>query len=315
MNNIRQIIMTAPESIDLSDPCLLWARRPDEEFIQSVKDLGQVEPVLVSIDQGETILIAGYKRVLALKYLGRKVMTVETALPDPYSRGLIYLATNYGQTMTQDRIISALRFFAESGIISDKVWKLLGIAPKSRPQVLWQNWLTLPSSWDRLLARGSISLESAAILKKLNMKELELLRPLFAELRWSRSNCFNLLTWLTEKAGMDNTGPGQVVENLGLDDILNSGLSPADKIKSILMIVFQARYPVFSDMKHRLDLGLRSVSAGTGWRLEHRDEFESTAIEISARIKSGQDLEKAVLELQEISRSGVFEQWPVKPDE
>jgi hypothetical protein len=315
MNNIRQIIMAVPESINLSDPCLFWARRPDEYFIQNVKDLGQAEPVLISFHQDEAVLIAGYKRVLAQKSLGRKVMAVEIPPPDPYSRGLIYLAANHGQAIGPDRIISALRYFAGLGIISDQVWRLLEIAPGSRPQTLWQNWLALPRSWDMLLARGNISLESSRILKNLGMEELELLYPLFAQLSWSRNNCLNLLTWLTEKGRIDNTGPGQVIENLKLENILQSGLSPADKIKSILMLVFQARFPVFSDMKNRLALGLRSVSARTGWRLEHRDEFESTAIEISARIQSGQDLKKALLELEEITKSGILDQWPVKSDE
>lgn len=312
MINLSQIIMLAPDRINISDPCLFWAREPDEDFLQSVKNLGQTEPVLIVTGSREKVLVAGYKRTLALRSLGREIMAMEIPPADPYSRGLIYLATNHGQALDQEKIIPALRYFSSINSISGEVWKRVGVAADSKIQGLWQSWLALPLSWDRLLALGNISLESSRILKNLGNEDLEALYPFFAELSWSKNNCLNLLTWLSEKARMEQTKPADVIKGLELEKILKTGLSPADKIKSILRIVFQARYPVLSEMKNHLNPGLRSISAGTGWRFEHKDEFESTEIEISARIKSRQDLEKALAGLEKIFESGVLEDWPVK---
>jgi len=312
MNNLVQIIYLAPERINLSDSCLFWATEPDEDYIRNLKDFGQTEPVLVMSDPEKKILVAGYKRVRALKVLDREILALEIPAGNAYSKGLTYLFSNQGQTLDQGKIILALRYFSSINNISEEVWKQLNINPGLRIQGLWQSWLTLPAPWDKLLAKGNICLECAEILEKSPPKDLETLYPFFAELSWSRNNSLNLLSWLAEKARMAHTDLSTIITDLELEKILQADLSPADKIKSILRIVFKARHPVLSGMKDNLTRRLRNISAGTEWRIEHKDEFESREIIISARIKTRQDLEKAITRLEHISKSGALDNWPIK---
>lgn len=305
-------MLVAPERINFSDPCLFWAKKPDEDYIQNIKDFGQAEPVLLMADSGAKILVAGYKRVLALQTLGREVLALEIPTADSHIKGLLYFFSNQGQALDQRKINLALRYFASINNISEEVWRQLGIKNGSRLQALWQSWLTLPLPWDRLLAKGNICLECAEILKKIALKDQEALYPFFAELGWSKNNSLNLLTWLAENARMEQTKLADVIQDLNLEKILRTDLSPNDKIKSILRVVYQGRYPVLSRMKNRLNYRLRAISTGTGWRIEHKDEFESREIIISTRIKTRQDLDNALTRLKQISNSDALDDWPVK---
>jgi len=312
MNNLPQILYLAPEELTLSDPCLFWAEEPDPDYIQNIDELGQIEPVLVMTRGSKKILVAGYKRALALKLLKRKVLALEIPMADSFLKGMIYLLSNQGQVLDQAKIIHALRYFASIDHLSEEVWKQLKLSPGSKIQRLWQSWLTLPGNWDKLLSNNNICLECSQILEQTAPGDLNLLYSFFADLSWSRGNSMNLLTWLTEKARMDRAPLCAIIEKLNLEHILNSGLSPNDKIKSILRSVFQARYPVLSQLKNDIVQRLGSISRESGWRMEYKDEFESREIQISTSITSQKDLENALFQLEQIFRSGAFEDWPIK---
>lgn len=312
MNNLPQILYLAPEELNLSDPCLFWAEEPDPDYIQNIDELGQIEPVLVMTQGSEKILVAGYKRALALKLLDRKVLALEIPMADSCLKGMIYLLSNQGQVLDQAKIIHALRYFASIDHLSEEVWKQLELSPGSKNQRLWQSWLTLPGNWDKLLSKNNICLECSHILEQTAPGDLDLLYSFFADLSWSRGNSINLLTWLTEKARMDHASLSAIIEKLKLEQILNSGLSPNDKIKSILKSVFQARYPILSQLKNDIAQRLGSISRESRWRMEHKDDFESREIQISTLITSQKDLEKALSQLEQIFRSGAFEDWPIK---
>ncbi len=302
----------APDDINLTDPCLFWAQEPGEDYIQNIRELGQAEPVLIMAGPSEKILVAGFKRVKALKALGEKVLALKIPPADSRSKGLIYLLTNQGQTLDQARIISCLRYFSGLGDISEQIWKLLGIDPGSKIQGLWQSRLSLPPDWDRLAAENKICLECSQVLEHTSPEDLDILYPFFKELSWSRGNSLNLLTWLTEKSRMDQAPLSAYIEKLKLEQVLYSRLSPNDKIKIILKKVFQSRYPVLSQLKNDLAQRLGRISRGSRWRIEHKDEFESQQIQISTTINSQKDLEKALSQLEQISKSGVFDDWPVR---
>ncbi|MFP4107801.1 MAG: ParB/RepB/Spo0J family partition protein [Desulfonatronovibrio sp.] len=312
MNKAPELLLISPKEITLSDPCLFWAREPEQDFVRSIERIGQIEPVLIMDISGRKTLVAGYRRARALIRLGRDIMALEIPPAGEYQKGLVYLLSNQNQSLNPGKIIPALRYFQSAGSLSQEVWTELEIKPGSKMQTLWQNWLDLPFAWDTLLAQGNISLECSRTLKHAGPEDLQCLFPFFSRLSWSRNNSINLLTWLHEKARMDHKGLRQLVEELNLASILDTDLSPQDKIKTILKLAFQARYPVLSTMKNDLEQRLRSTAAGSGWRVEHRDEFESREIQFSTRINSRHDLKKALAGLERIYQSGALDDWPVK---
>nr|WP_244147322.1 hypothetical protein [Desulfonatronovibrio hydrogenovorans] len=249
---------------------------------------------------------------MAQKALNQAVLALEIPEAGPEHRGLLYLSSNFTRNLTVGRVISALRFFADHHGPGPESWLLLGIDPGTRLHSLWTAWLSLPRSWDQPLSRGNICLECAELLLALEEKnDLEPLFPFFQDLGWSKNNSLNFITWISEQASNNGQSLRTTIDRLSLDQILQSNQSPADKTKKILKKVFEARYPVFSRLKNRTRQSLRQLEQRSLWQVRHRDDFESTDLIFSARIRNQQDLHRALGELQEISSSSILDQWPV----
>lgn len=311
MDNTSELILISPDKVTLSDSCLFWASEPDHDFVSDIERFGQIEPALIMNKSGQKILVAGYKRTRSLMQLGRDIIALEIPPAGDYLKGLFYLLSNQNQVLDPGKTVLALRYFQAADNISPEVWTHLRIKPGSKIQTLWENWLELPPAWDDLLAEGNISVECSRILKQTGPDELQCLFPFFSCLSWSRNNSINLLTWLYEKARKEHKDLCQVIDELKLASMLDKALSPQDKIKSILKLSFQARYPVLSAMKNDLEHRLRSAAAGSGWRMEHKDEFESREIHLFTRINSKHDLKKVLAGLDQIYQSGALDDWPV----
>ncbi|MFW5730672.1 MAG: hypothetical protein ACOCPN_04355 [Desulfonatronovibrionaceae bacterium] len=315
MNSSTHCFLLEAQAIHLDNPALFWAREPDQAFVRGIEHLGQLEPVLISRTHGQATLLAGFKRCLALGRLGRKIMALEIKVSDPFQKGLIYLLSNRGKALDHGRLISALRYFSGLNRLDSQIYSELGLEPGSRAEKLWLAWLELPVQWDRFLARGSICLESASALKRFCPEDLQALGPFFENLGWSKSNCLKFLDLIRETKTVQGLCTADLIQKLKLQTILDSDLSPKDKTNSIISALTTALYPVFTAMKKDTHKRLRSLAAGTGWKLSHPDNFESTRIHVSASVSSRADLKKAVHELQKIADSPEWESWPINPHE
>lgn len=311
MNILYQVISIPPQALDVDDPCLFWAQQPDADYIESIKCMGQLEPVLITTQGSRKTLIAGYKRCMALKGLKRNILTLEIDSADSYNKGLIYLSSNYGRPLKPGMIIAALRYFSELNSLNNFIWKNLDITPGSKAQELWTGWIKLPQPWDEILAKGNISIECAPILLKLSENDLSFVYQFFSKLNWSRNHSINFITWLYEKSVIDQIDISHLRIMPELKKLLYSELSPNDKIKSIMKKIYSNRYPLLSEMSAHLDSRIQKAAAGTKWRFEHKDNFESQTISIFRQIKNQEDLKNSAEQLQTIADSETLKNWPI----
>ncbi|MFN2342626.1 MAG: hypothetical protein ABR542_04655 [Desulfonatronovibrio sp.] len=315
MNILYQVISISPQDLNTDDPCLLWAQQPDSDYIENIQHIGQLNPVLITTENSRKTLVTGYKRYMALKGLGRNILALEIDSADSYTKGLIYLSSNYGRPLKPGMIIAALRYFSDLKSLNNFIWKNLDITPCSKAQELWASWIKLPQLWDEILARGNISLECAPILCKMSEHDLSFIYQFFSTLSWSRNHSINFITWLQEKSIIDETDISRLRIMPQLKALLDSELSPNDKIKSIMKKLYSVRYPLMFEMSARLDSRIREAVSGTKWRFEHKDNFESQNIAISRQIKNQEDLQKAAEQLQAIADSKTLKNWPVNINE
>lgn len=312
MKHTTRLFYTEPESIFTEAPCLFWGREPDHDFVQNLKAVGQIEPVIVFSQKKRLTLVAGFKRSRALAEMGQKILALQVQPQDPYMMGMIYLASNSGQALDSGKTAAALRYFSSINRITPSIWKSLDITHNSKAQELWQQWLELPQIWDELLAKGNLCLDCSHLLTKFTPQEQEAVRPLFTCLGWSRNNSLKFLTWTWELTKITRNSVFEILESSGVNRILHSDLSPGDKIKSIMKNFYQIRFPQSSAKLSKLSENLRRMSRETGWRMEHTDNFETMEISISTRIKNQDELHKAIAKLQTLADSRILDNWPVK---
>lgn len=290
------------EDMDTDGPWLFWSVLPSLALRRSLRDHGQLVPVLVDAAGARPVLVAGAARVVALAELGREILCLDLGALDAEARGLAYVQSNAGAELTDGQLVLALRYFnALPDVNMERVLEGLGLEARSKKMRLVRAWLTLPARWDAFLGTGAVPLACADVLEAFAPDDLEALEALFASLFWSRGNAVNVLTWIREVCARDGVFVAKVLEGAGLREILAAGLSPKDAMTRILHEIRLQRYPVLSDMEREFSDTARRVSAGTRWRVVQPDVFESNAVELSVRLTSPADLHAASAELARIA--------------
>ena len=290
------------EDMDAAGAWLFWSNPPSPALYRSLKDHGQLVPVLVDGKGARPVLVAGAARVAVLAELGREILCMDLGPLSAEDRGLAYVQSNAGAELTDGQFVCALRYFnALPDVNMERVLEALGLEARSKRMRLIHAWLTLPARWDALLVAGAVPLACADVLEAFAADDLAALEDLFATLSWSRGNAVNVLTWIREIRARDGVSVAQVLEGAGLREILAAGLSPKDAMTRILHEIRLRRYPVLSDMERDFIDTARRVSAGTRWRIVQPDVFESNAVELSVRLTSPDGLRAVSAELARIA--------------
>ncbi len=296
------ILRCAASDLVVGGPWLFWSAPPSPALRRSLDNHGQLMPVLVDAGGGRPVLVAGAARVAVLAELDREVLCLDLGALSDEARGLAYVHSNSGAELTDGQLVLAMRYFtALPDVNLEAVLEALNLEARSKRLRLVRSWLTLPAHWDAFLGSGAVPLACADVLESFCAADLAALEALFATLSWSRGNAVNVLTWIREICARDGVSVVEVLDGVGLGEILAAGLSPRDAMTRILHEVRLQRYPVLSDMEREFIDTARRVSAGTRWRVVQPDVFESNAVELSVRLTSPAELHAASAELVRIA--------------
>ena len=294
------------DRFDMESPSLFWNRTFDERLLRSLEQNGQLVPVLAFLQGDIPCLLAGQRRVRALETLGLPVQTLLIENVSPFERGIVFLESNTTETLDDGAIIRALRYFSSCTDDLTTVASLLGISIRSRQWNLLLGWLDLPESWDDLLAMGHIPLVLSKMLVRFSPEELSMLQEFFRDMSWSKNNAIHFVTWIWEASRMQDCSPSVLMAELGLDAMRALDLSPKDTMVKIIEAARAARYPRLCSQEREFRKRAQDVVAGSKWRLDQPDHFETRVVEFSTRISSRAELHDRVEELAQIARDRVW---------
>lgn len=301
-----RLSLLSADAIDTGGPWLFWSALPDDILIRSLKERGQIIPVLIDTSGHVPALVAGAGQVAALKQMKRDVLCLDIGPLSDLDKGLAYLHAHLGRSLKDGQIVAALRYFqARQALAVDAVWTALNLEPRSGRGRLVQAWLTLPEIWDAALNDDRIPLACAEFLAVLPPADTEALLPLFTHLSWSRGNAVNLCAWVREIALRDGSNVTSVLAACSANDMLTTTLSPKDAMSRLVQAVRLLRYPCLSSLERAFAETARQLEAGTHWRLCRADHFETPAVDISIRVNNLADLQRASEELSRMAKSDV----------
>ena len=295
-------IRTVPaDTVHASGDHLFWAAEPGGELAGSIREFGQIAPVLTRDTDRGMELVAGYRRLQVLRQQGSLALARMVDAPTATDLGLLYLADNTERTLTDSMRLAALRYFRplmdETALAAD-ILPRLGVKPKSKDARLLLAWLDLDPDWQDRLDRGCVPLAGGEILARMAPADREAVAPLFDGLAWSRSSGVNVLTWLYEAGKMAGTPLADVLDRAKLTDILGEGLSPKDAIARLAGAARLVRYPHLSALQDDFNRAAREITAGTGWRLAQPNNFETGGAELSIQVRTPAQLAKAAEDLE-----------------
>ncbi|GAU07560.1 ParB/Srx family N-terminal domain-containing protein [Desulfoplanes formicivorans] len=287
-------------------PSLFWPRTFDDRLLGSLERIGQLVPVLATLEGDTPCLLAGQRRVRALAQLGRPVQTLMLDSVSPLQRGLVYLESNSSEVLDDGAMIRALRYFATCTKDLTSLAVPLGVSSHSRQWSLLGDWLKLPESWDHLLVKGHVPLALAKVLTRFTPDDLRTLQAYFQDMSWSKNNAVHFVTWIWEASRMKGCSVPALIKKLGLDTILSLELSPRDAMTRLLSAARAGRYPRLCQQEREFRKRSQDVVAGSQWRIEQPDNFETRVVALSTRVASPRDLDQRVEELARIAKDKVW---------
>jgi len=299
-----------PEGVDTAGSWLFWAKPPDDAFLRSIADLGQLEPILITEENRIPILVAGYKRVLACRLLEREVLALPLGELEQTTKGRIYLESNRQCSPGVSDLVLAGRYFCTLLQTKELIGLLQEIAGTDAGKKLLEliiTWLRLAPDWDELLQSGHIPIQAADTLVRLNPEDLFSLRQFFYDLRWSKNNALRFLTWLEEAALRERTTLTRLMESNGLQRILEQELSPKDKIQRLVQRAREIRYPYLCSLEAELTSITRELESTYPWRISPDPSFESDRIHLDVSLGTRQELQNSAQELMRLLEDGVLD--------
>ncbi len=301
-----QIYSFDPAEIDCCGEWLLYPSLLDDEFISSIKTVGQLVPVLLAKNGNKVVLLAGRSRVLAAEKLGLNVSGIFVDAREDISRALVHMEENRRRVIDDALKLTVFRFFhnrVSEEELSKRVASLLGIKYKDRELKLWFEWLRLPLEFDDILKSGKFPLAAVSILSKFSDDDKKAVLPYFEKLGWSRSNAVNFLTWLYETSRRDKKSVATLISEYDLSPVKENE-SPKDGVARLCKAAKQLRSPEYSKLLKTHETIVAEICTGTKWRVESAGNFETGEVLLQTRFKSREVLQKAVEDLNSIQKSG-----------
>lgn len=305
-----EIFTASATSIRTGGAHLFWAENPSESLAESMAEFGQTTPVLVCETDTGLSLIAGHARLAVLARAGQPVLARMVEDADDADKGLLYLADNGHRTLDDAMRLKALRYFAprvDAAALRDDVLPRLEIKPRSKDARFLLAWLDMDENWQALLAAGNIPLAAIGPLARMHADDRAAVAPLFRELSWSRSNAVNVLAWLFETSKMTGSTVAEVMDRAGMDTVLIQGLSPKDAIARLSAAARQARHPGLTRLKDQYAAVAAEITAGTKWRMNQPDNFETGGSELTIQVKNAGQLAQAVQDLEGLAASPAWD--------
>lgn len=295
------------EALDVSGRHLFWAEEPSAALLASIRDVGQLEPILARFAQDKWRVVSGYKRVRALAETGAGVLVMEPAnAPDPIADGLLYLHANAHRPLDDVMRLRALRYFEkymDKQALSARIAPLLGTQPRSGAWQRLCTWLELPADWDDLFGAGHLPLAAGPLLTKLETRDLDALEPYFRDLKWSRSLAVQWLTFLMETSRREAVAPAALLADCGMPEILAAKLSPQDKLQRMFARARALRYPALAGLEQRFYALRKELTGSSRWELIPSEGFEHDVVELRLRARGAAQVRQAAQDLERMAAS------------
>lgn len=301
MQLTSEIITASADSIKNGGEHLFWQTNDAKFLKDSITEFGQTTPVLVQQEDDGLALLSGQSRLQILKEMREPVLVRMVEGANAVEKGLLFLTENSGRTIDDGMRLAALCYFRplmDEKSLKQEILPRLGTKPKSKDAKLLMGWLEIHSSWQAHLAAGRVPLAAGATLARMNEDDLNAVEPLFTTFSWSRSNAVNVINWLFETGKMQSIPVAEVMKRAGFDNINAQGLSPKDAIAKLTTAARNVRYPELGKLQTTFAGAAREITAGTRWRMNQPNNFETGGAELTIQVKDADQLAKAIADLE-----------------
>jgi len=282
-----------------------------QKMMNSLREIGLINPPLVTIRNGRFILVTGWKRVLACLGLSfPSIPVVVSEVKDDLHNFLSVihenLATRDFSLVEKAEIIRKLKAFGikKNQIIGDYL-PLLDIPANSS---IYEKYLALAgfeSELKEVIHEKSIPFSVLQTWSELKPEARRLVLPILIPLGQNKQK--EILEDLQEISLRENIAAEEILKTEEILDVQSSEkLSPLQKADKIRSLLRRRRYPSFSSWKESFDSSLRKMHWPEKIALKHSPFFEDEDISVTFSFKDKKEFEENIMKLKQMASKKEF---------
>lgn len=313
-----------PKQLNLHELDLENTRFRISEFFSSdrlalsIKKIGLLYPLLVTLREGRFVLVSGWKRLSACLKLGissAPVLVLDE--PDDLKAFLFGLYENLAwrefPLLEKAEIISRLPTFgmAKSRIMKDFL-PLLQIPPTAFYLDSFLSISRLDPIAKKAIAAKDLPFPIARMLVEFQAEDLEKIIPLLLPLGQNKKK--EVLEDLLEISKRNNVSPRHILETPGIQAVLQSSKwPPVQKSERVRLALRKERFPHLTAWEESFQSALRELGWPRGISLEPAPYFETDDMEASFRFKDEREFRAHLRKLLEVSSRQEFQKIFARP--
>jgi ParB family chromosome partitioning protein len=282
-----------------------------ERMMNSLREIGLINPPLVTVRSGRFILVTGWKRVLACLKLSFPSIPVRiSGEKDDLQNFLMAihenLATRDFSLVEKSEIIRKLKTFGikKSQIMRDYL-PLLDIPAAFSFYEKYLALAELESDLKKVIHEKDIPFSVLQIFLELKPGTRKLVMPILLPLGQNKQK--EILEDLQEISQRENIAAEEILKTVEILHIQSSDkLSPLQKADEIRVLLRKRRYPSFSTWKESFDLTLRKMRWPKEIALKHSPFFEDEDISVAFSFKNKKEFEESVSKLKQMASQKEF---------
>lgn len=297
-----------------------------EKYMQSIASVGLMNsPIIISNAHGRMTPVSGYRRLMAIRALGRhKVMCRD--ITDLKFSGLELFILNLSENMAtrtfneveKAMIVNGLIRFVPEDRIIDFFMPLLDLAPR-RTEFLFYTVLAnnLEDRIKGFLVHGDISLNSVRTLLSMDNPSRNSLAEIISDLKLNSNKQKQLIEYLIDLSNHKGKKIRDVLNEKNIRDLLSDkNLNTPQKAKALLRRLRALCFPMLEAAEKEFRKKVALLDLPKGVSLSHPPFFESPHYSMEILFSDGQKLLEHIEDLKRLDGlKEITDPWMGQGDE
>lgn len=301
-------------SVDTSDSFFRITTRTDAaDLLPSVNELGIMNsPLLISRTNGEFRIVTGFRRITAAGTLGWSSIDANVLAPDtPMVKQVEYAISDnvYQRSLNLIEQARSLQLLSPHFPSIDRLSHAAACLQLPGNPKMISNLLALsrlPEAVHQSVLDNTLSLPVALMLRNLSSEDIHQLVLMFNILQLNLNIQREIMTLITEIAGIENHTIADVIKDENIQTVLyGSDMEKPLKTKEIRGYLKKKRFPEITSTEERFKKNVNALKLDSQTRLIPPKFFEGMTYSITLSFNSMEELEKRREMLDHITRSPI----------
>ncbi|UCF72934.1 MAG: ParB N-terminal domain-containing protein [Deltaproteobacteria bacterium] len=323
----RELLKSKASKVEISDidlapgPFSMSFHFNLEPLKASINRFGVLNPpYLLKNSDSRFTVVAGYRRLLAVRELGWTDILCQIA-PDtfrPFKALLLNLSDNITHrqlnTIEKAMVLKRLtRFLKREEIIADFM-PIIGIRANKQTLELFLGLEELEEAIRASVAMERLSLRVAGLMRSIARDDRLRINDLLTSIKWSFNQQWEATQWIIEIASREGCSIKDVIDGGEITEVLNSQrMNNPQKVRSIVKTLRARRFPTLVETEKLFRKGLSHLSLPLGVKIIPPPFFEGVGYRLEIVFTKGQELKGKLAELSRFSGlEGVTDFWKGK---